>query len=307
MPHGSYLVNLAHGAPDREAQAYDAFLDDLRRCEALGIRLYNFHPGAASTSPLPEAITRLANQLNKALSATSTVTPVLENMAGGGTVIGSRFSDMGAVISQIAPEHRHRIGVCIDTCHTFAAGYDLRTPESFAAVLDDFDEIVGMQYLKGLHLNDSKAPLGAKRDLHQNIGLGFLGLRAFHNVMNEPRFQGLPLILETPIEKPDPDDETGKKTIEDKSVWATEIKMLESLTGMDAEGEVFKKMEEELSAKGATERQKYQEAYDTKLKKEKVKAEKGQKSLLDMIGGKKRKESKKAVESAKSGSSTDED
>lgn len=288
VPHGSYLVNLANADKDKGKQSYDAFLDDLRRCEALGIKYYNFHPGGAGPGPFDEAIKRLAGNLNRALSETSTVVPLLENMAGHGTLIGGRFSDLRDVIAQIKPELKSRIGVCIDTCHSFAAGYDLRTPEAFQKTMQEFDDVVGMQYLKALHLNDSKAPFNSHRDLHQNIGLGFLGLRAFHNVMNEPRFQGLPLILETPCEKPDPKDPSGKKTIEDKSVWAKEIKLLESLIGMDPEGDEFLSLESELSKKGKKERHEMQAKFDEKREKEKKKLakerEKGQKSLSDMFG-----------------------
>lgn len=288
VPHGSYLVNLATADKDKAAQSYNAFIDDLRRCEALGIRYYNFHPGGAGQSPFGEAISRLANNLNRALSETSTVVPLLENMAGHGTLIGGRFSDLGDVISQIKPKYKSRIGVCIDTCHAFAAGYDLRTPEAFKKTMDEFDEAVGFQYLKALHINDSKAPLNSCRDLHQNIGLGFLGLGAFHNVMNEPRFHGLPLILETPCERPDPEDPTGKKKIDDKSVWASEIKLLESLIGMDRESAEFKQLEKELSDKGKQERHEMQAQYERKLEKERKKMnkerDKGQKSLKDMFG-----------------------
>ena len=286
MPHGSYLVNLAQADSSKADQAYSAFLDDLRRCEALGIRLYNFHPGAASGTPLASAISRLAAQLNKALSATTTVIPVLENAAGSGTVIGSTFADLRDIISQIEPAHRDRVGVCIDTCHAFAAGYDLRSPSTYASVWDDFDKTVGLKYLKGLHINDSKAPLNSKRDLHQNIGLGFLGLRAFHHVMNDPRFEGLPLILETPCERADPADPKGKKTLEDKGVWAREIKLLESLVGMDIEGEEFKRLERELSDRGKAERAKLQKQVDEAEKKRSRKAEKGQKSLVGMFTAK---------------------
>lgn len=215
--------------------------------------------------------------------------PVLENMAGSGTVLGSTFASLASIIALIAPEHKSRIGVCLDTCHSFAAGYDLRTPASFKKVLDEFDKVVGMQYLEALHLNDSKTPLGSKRDLHQNIGLGFLGLRAFHNVMNEPRFENLPLILETPCDRPDPNDKTGKKTIEDKSVWAREIKLLESLIGMDAEGKEFKALEMELADKGKSERAKYQDVFDKKVLKERKKTEKGQTTLKGFGSGKRKK------------------
>ncbi len=283
LPHGSYLVNLAQEDPERANQAYSAFIDDLRRCERLGIKLYNFHPGASSSSPLPDAIKRIANQLNTALASTTTVIPLLENMAGSGTVIGSRFSDLRDIIAHIKPEFKSRIGVCVDTCHAFAAGYDLRSLETFKQVLKNFDEVVGIQYLKALHLNDSKAPLGSKKDLHQNIGLGFLGLRAFHNVMNEPRFENLPLILETPCEKLDPDDPTGKKTVEDKGVWAREIKLLEGLIGMDVDGPEFRRLEEELSETGRGEREKMLKSIEIREQKARKKLEKGQKTLVDMM------------------------
>lgn len=313
VPHGSYLVNLATADKDKSKQSFDAFIDDLRRCESLGIKYYNFHPGGAGTGPFDEAITRLAENLNRALSETSTVVPLLENMAGHGTLIGGRFSDLRDVIAQIKPEFKSRIGVCIDTCHAFAAGYDLRTPEAFHKTMQEFDDVVGMQYLKALHLNDSKAPFNSHRDLHQNIGLGFLGLRAFHNVMNEPRFHGLPLILETPSERPDPRDPTGKKTIEDKSIWAREIKLLEDMIGMDPESQDFRSLEEELSNKGKKERQEMQAQFDKKQEKEKKKLakerEKGQRSLSDMFakgsGQAKKKQTARSTKKSKRGGESD--
>ena len=294
MPHGSYLVNLAQLEKDKAKQAYDFFIGDLKRCEALGITLYNFHPGASGKgNPTAEAIQRLAKQLNRALSETSTVIPVLENMAGSGSVIGSRFEDLRDIIALIEPEHKSRIGVCIDTCHAFAAGYDLRSPEAFKRTMQEFDDIVGVKYLKGLHINDSKAPFDSKKDLHQNIGLGFLGLRAFHNVMNETRFQDLPLILETPWSRPDPSDPTGKKQIEDQENWAREIKLLEILVGMDPEGDEFKRLETDLSERGRAEREKMQSSIENRNAKAKRKLEKGQRTLGDMFG----KKGKKNVES----------
>ena len=290
LPHGSYLVNLAQVEQDRATQAYDHFIGDLKRCEALGIKLYNFHPGAAGKgNPTPQAISRISAQLNRALAETTTVTPVLENMAGSGSVIGSRFNDLRDIIAQIKPEFKSRIGVCIDTCHAFAAGYDIRLPETFNRVMQEFDEVVGFKYLKGLHLNDSKAPFNSKKDLHQNIGLGFLGLRAFHNVMNEPRFHNMPLILETPCDKVDPSDPTGKKIIEDKGIWAREIKLLESLINMDPESAKFKNLEAELSEKGKASREKMLQTLAVRDEKAKKRLEKGQKSLINMMGKKKMK------------------
>ena len=209
-------------------------------------------------------------------------------MATGGNIIGSTFEDLRDIIAQV--EDKTRIGVCLDTCHVFAAGYDLRTPTAFRKTFDEFDKIIGMKYLRALHLNDSKAPFGSHRDLHQNIGLGFLGLRAFHNVMNEPRLEGLPMVLETPIDRKDP--ETGKD-VEDKSIWAKEIKMLEGLIGMDAEGDEFKALEKELADQGAEERKKQQEVFERKLEKDRKVLEKGQTKLS--FGAKKKKKVKEEI------------
>ena len=248
-----------------------------------GIKLYNFHPGSTGGHPRPSAIARIAKALNRAHAATRTVIPVLETMAGGGNVIGSTFEDLRDIIALV--DDKERVGVCLDTCHVHAAGYDLRKPIAFKKTLDDFDKIVGMKYLCALHLNDSKAPFRSHRDLHQNIGLGFLGLRAFHNVMNEPRFEGLPMVLETPIDHKD--EETGKD-VEDKGVWAREIKMLEGLIGVDAEGDEFKTLEKELADKGAEERSKYQEQFERKAEKDKQALGKGQMKL--QFGKKQNKE-----------------
>lgn len=287
LPHGSYLVNLAQEDAEKATQAYNAFLDDLIRCELLGIRLYNFHPGWTGSHPRPSAIARIAKALNRAHAATKTVTPVLETMAGGGNVIGSTFEDLRDIIALV--DDKKRIGVCIDTCHVHAAGYDLRDPTAFKKTLDDFDQIVGLKFLCALHLNDSKAPFSSHRDLHQNIGLGFLGLRAFHNIMNEPRLEGLPMVLETPIDRKD--EETGKD-VEDKRVWAREIKMLEALIGVDADGDEFKGLEKELADRGAEEKAKYQEQFERKVEKDKKALEKGQTKLQFGNTKKKKKEKK---------------
>ena len=273
MPHGSYLVNLAHVDPVRTKQAYDSFVDDLKRCETLGIKLYNFHPGVANSTTRDKAISHLAENLNQAHAQTSTVVTVLENMAAGGNVLGSSFEDLRDIINETTD--KSRVGVCLDTCHAFAAGYDLRTPEAFSATMDEFDRIVGIEYLRAVHVNDSKAPFASHRDLHANIGTGFLGLRAFHNLVNDARFEGLPLILETPVEVKDADgvvmkDEKGKVR-EDKMIWAAEIKLLESLVGMDVEGEEFKRSEAELARKGRPERERLEEQIGKKVEKEAAK------------------------------------
>ncbi|KAH8159604.1 hypothetical protein CIB48_g8644 [Xylaria polymorpha] len=266
LPHGSYLVNLAQAEKEKAAQAYDGFLDDLQRCESLGIKLYNFHPGNTNGDAREAAIGRIAAQLNKAHKATSTVVTVLENMAGQGNVIGSTFEDLRDIIALV--DDKTRVGVCIDTCHAFAAGYDLRSPEAFAATMSKFDEVVGASYLRALHLNDSKAPFASHRDLHANIGTGFLGLRAFHNVVNYDSLAGLPMVLETPIDRPGPDG----KSVEDKQIWADEIKLLESLIDMDASSAEFTALEEKLHAQGASERAKIQDQVDRKSAKDSKKA-----------------------------------
>ncbi|KLJ12806.1 AP endonuclease 1 [Blastomyces silverae] len=319
LPHGSYLVNLAQEDPTKAKQAYNSFLDDLKRCEELGIKLYNFHPGATNQTTLESSLSRLAQALISALKATTTVVPVLETMCGHGTTIGGSLSHFKALLALIPDTYRSRIGICVDTCHSFAAGYDLRSPSSWNNFMEEFDKEVGLQYLRAFHLNDSKTPLGSRRDLHANIGTGFLGLRAFHNLMNDKRLEGIPMILETPIDRPakpdaetatgQPDDEYGvckddhstetttkkknsgakkgpaKKAkpgkpvmIEDKSVWAKEIKLLESLIGMDTESEEFLRLEAELAEQGKEEREKHQAMFDKKRDKEAK-----QKDLRDMF------------------------
>ncbi|KAI1661495.1 AP endonuclease [Daldinia decipiens] len=261
LPHGSYLVNLAQAKEEKADQAYSSFLDDLKRCESLGIKLYNFHPGNTNGNSRSEAIGRIATQLNKAHKATSTVITVLENMAGQGNVIGCKFEDLRDIIELV--EDKSRVG-----CHAFAAGYDLRAPEAFEDTMSKFNSIVGAEYLKAFHINDSKAPFDSHRDLHANIGTGFLGLRAFHNVMNHDAFQGMPMVLETPIDRKGPDG----KTVEDKQIWADEIKLLESLIGMDPESDEFKALDKRLQAKGASERSKIQDQVDRKSVKDTKKA-----------------------------------
>ncbi|KAL4948755.1 xylose isomerase-like protein [Aspergillus filifer] len=311
LPHGSYLVNLAQEDKAKAKQAYDAFLDDLRRCEALGIQLYNFHPGSANKTPFPSALSRLAKALTNALSETSTVVPVLETMCGHGSTIGGSLSEFRDLLALIPKEHHHRIGICIDTCHSFAAGYDLVTPTGFKAFMQEFEDLIGIKHLRALHLNDSKAPGGSKRDLHANIGTGFLGLRAFHNVMNEPRFEGIPMILETPIDrvpaatngtKAEPaedveeaeetdasDDEikpkkkpaskanskpksrAAAKAVSNFSIWANEIALLESLIGMDPDSKEFKDLEAKLSEEGRATREKHMDQYLRKQEAEEKK------------------------------------
>jgi AP endonuclease-1 len=273
VPHGSYLVNMAHTDKDRTEQAYTSYLDDLKRCEKLGISLYNIHPGNTVSNDRAEAIAHLAKNINRAHSETSTVITLLENMAAGGNVLGSTFEDLRDIIGLVSD--KARIGVCIDTCHAFAGGYDLRTPAAFKETFKRFDDIVGFKYLRAMHINDSKAPFDSHRDLHANIGTGFLGLRTFHNLVNDSRFEGIPLVLETPITVTDDDgvvlkDEKGKEK-EDKQIWANEIKLLENLVGIDTESEEFLTLEKQLARKGEPERNRLMEQQDRKREKEEKK------------------------------------
>ncbi|KAL7275823.1 DNA-(apurinic or apyrimidinic site) lyase [Rhizina undulata] len=260
LPHGSYLINLAQIDKDKAEQAYECFVDDLKRCEKLGIGLYNFHPGSTLGHPRKEALSRIATALNKAHKETTFVRTVLENMAGAGNVIGGDFEDLRDIIEQV--EDKSRVGVCLDTCHLFAAGHDIRTESSFAKVMSNFDRIIGSSYLCALHLNDSKAQLGAKRDLHQNIGKGFLGLEPFRIIMNDKRFEGMPMVLETPTE-------------DDGQVWAAEIKLLEGLIGKGPDDEEFIRDRERLAKSGAAERKTMDEKLDKKGGKAAVQKGKG--------------------------------
>lgn len=264
LPHGSYLVNLAHPDAERKKQAYDSFLNDLVRCNKLGIRLYNFHPGNANATTREEGIKLIAENLNRAHAdpGTGSVITVLETMASLGNTIGGTFEDIAAIISYV--EKKDRVGVCLDTCHVFAAGYDLRSPETYAVVMGKFDEVIGLKYLMALHVNDSKAPLASYRDLHARIGTGYLGLRAFHNLVNDTRLHGLPMVLETPV---DSVDANGKK-FEDKSIWAREIKMLEKLVGMDVESSEFKDLEKSLYGQGEGERERIGDQVERKKVKD---------------------------------------
>ncbi|KAK0618157.1 xylose isomerase-like protein [Bombardia bombarda] len=283
LPHGSYLVNLAQADKTKADQAYENFIDDLQRCEALGIRLYNFHPGSTGGETMAAATGRIAAQLNRAHKATKSVITVIENMCGSGNVVGSRFEDLRDIIRLV--DDKSRVGVCIDTCHAFAAGYDLRSPEAFAETVAKFDEIVGLKYLKAFHLNDSKAPFASHRDLHANIGTGFLGLRAFHSIVNHEAFQDLPMVLETPIDEKGPDG----KSVENKQIWADEIKLLESLIGADAGSAEFKAQAVELQAKGAAERAKVQDQVDKKAVKDAKKGTKKAKAAAPKKGGRAKK------------------
>ncbi|KZV84147.1 AP endonuclease [Exidia glandulosa HHB12029] len=218
LPHGSYLLNLGNPSLAKRQQSYDCFLDDLKRAEQLGLQLYNFHPGSTTGGcTKEESIGWIAENVNRALKETSGVTIVLENMAGQGNVIGSTFEDLRDIIALV--EDKNRVGVCLDTCHMFAAGYDIRTKDAWEKTMASFDAIVGTRYLKAMHLNDSMGEVGCKKDRHDNLGRGKLGLKAFEHIVRDPRTQGIPLVLETPC-----DDE-----VDLGSVWRVEVGVLNEL------------------------------------------------------------------------------
>lgn len=273
LPHGSYLINLGNPDAAKRAQAQESFEDDLKRCEQLGVGLYNLHPGSAVGGADKRAtIEHIASGINKGIGATKFVKVVLENMAGHGHIIGSDLQDLADIIELVTD--KSRVGVCIDTCHAFAAGYDIRDKETFDAFWAKYDNIVGYKYLSGLHVNDSKAPLGSKRDLHQNIGLGFLGLETFRLLMNKEEIQGLPMILETPVE-----DEAKVAKGLAPDIRGDEIKLLEWLIGKEADDAEVLERSAELQKKGEKERKEHQDKFDKKKDKEETAA----------AGGKKRK------------------
>ncbi|CCE64141.1 hypothetical protein TPHA_0G03000 [Tetrapisispora phaffii CBS 4417] len=219
LPHGQYFINLANPEVEKAEKSYDSLIDDLKRAEQLGIGLYNLHPGSSLKGDHTVQLKQLADYLNKAIKETKFVKIVLENMAGTGNLVGSDLHDLRTVIDMI--EDQSRIGVCIDTCHTFAAGYDISNKESFDEFWKMFDDVVGYKYLSSIHLNDSKAPLGANRDLHEKIGEGFLGLEVFRLIAHNENLRGIPVVLETPQ-----DDDTG---------YGHEIDTLEWLETIDDE------------------------------------------------------------------------
>jgi deoxyribonuclease IV len=199
LPHDSYLINL--GNPDKDAllKSRTAFVDEMERCSQLGLDRLNFHPGSHLNQISEEGCLKLiAESVNIALDETAGVIAVLENTAGQGTNLGYKFEHLKYIIDLV--EDKSRVGVCIDTCHSYTAGYDVKTPEGFAATFLHFDEVVGFKYLKGMHINDSKKDFGTRVDRHESMGMGYLGLGLFDMVVNDPRFDDMPLILETPDE-----------------------------------------------------------------------------------------------------------
>ncbi|MEJ2452995.1 MAG: deoxyribonuclease IV [Candidatus Thiodiazotropha sp.] len=209
LPHDSYLINLGHPEAEGLEKSRNAFLEEMQRCQQLGLQLLNFHPGATLRKiDESESLRRVADSINWVLERTAGVTAVIENTAGQGSTLGYRFEHLAEIIEQV--EDKSRVGVCLDTCHTFVAGYDLRTAEACDETFAQFDQIVGFDFLRGMHLNDSKPDLGARVDRHHSLGQGKLGWEVFRYIMRDSRFDDIPMVLETI----------------DETLWAEEISAL---------------------------------------------------------------------------------
>lgn len=199
LPHAGYLINLANPDPEMHAKSMTSFLDELHRCEALGLNRLNLHPGShLKKLSVEAACDRVAESINTALAETQGVTIVIENTAGQGAYLGSQPEELGRILAGV--NDKRRFGICLDTAHTFAAGFDIRTPDGLNRFLDQIDSAVGLNYLRGMHINDSKGALGSHLDRHEVLGKGFLGWELFETIARDPRFDGVPLILETPDE-----------------------------------------------------------------------------------------------------------
>lgn len=213
LPHDNFLINL--GSPDKQklAMSLQSFEDEMRRCYLLGLDKLNFHPGShLNQLSEEECLDRIADSINRCLEKTKGVAAVIENTAGQGSNLGYSFAHIARIIDRV--EDKERVGVCIDTCHAFSAGYDLASESGYEKTWKEFDEIIGFKYLRGMHLNDDKRELGSRIDRHELIGEGTLGRDFFTRLMQDPRFDNIPLILETP----------------DETIWAKEIEWLYSRT-----------------------------------------------------------------------------
>lgn len=210
LPHDSYLINLGHPEEEGLEKSRAAFLDEMQRCEQLGLKLLNFHPGShLNKISIEDCLALIAESINLTLEKTKGVTAVIENTAGQGSNLGSEFWQLRYIIDRV--NDKSRVGICLDTCHTYTAGYDI--VNDYDKVFDEFEKEVGFEYLRGMHLNDSKKELGSHVDRHDNIGQGLIGSAFFERLMKDSRFDNMPLILETP----------------DESKWAEEIAWLRSV------------------------------------------------------------------------------
>lgn len=211
LPHDSYLINLAHPEEEPLTKSRTAFIDEMTRCQQLGLKLLNFHPGSTLKKISEEdALSRIAESINIALQRTVGVTAVIENTAGQGSYLGHRFEHLATIIEQV--DDKSRVGVCIDTCHAFSAGYDLSSAEASEKTWAEFGTVVGFNYLRGMHLNDDMKALSSRVDRHAPLGDGTIGLECFKYIASDSRFDNIPLILETP----------------EPERWREEIEMLRS-------------------------------------------------------------------------------
>lgn len=214
LAHDSYLINLGHPEEEKLQKSRDAFVDEMKRCQLLGLDRLNFHPGShLKKIDIDACLARIAESINIALNETEGVIAVIENTAGQGSNLGFEFEQIAAIIDQV--EDKSRVGVCFDTCHGFTAGYDMRTKEACDETFAKFEEIIGFNYLKGMHINDSKPDLGSRVDRHESLGKGKLGWPVFEYIMGDDRFNGIPLCLETI----------------DDTLWPEEIAELKRLAG----------------------------------------------------------------------------
>lgn len=212
LPHNSYLINLGHPDAEKRKKSINAFIDEIQRANLLGLKMINFHPGSHLREISEnECLENISNSINFIIANTSDVKLVIENTAGQGSNLGYKLEHLAYLIDKT--QNKQRVGVCIDTCHFFAGGYDLRSKESYKKTMSEFDKLVGYKYLSGMHLNDSKNSLGVKKDRHESIGKGTLGLEAFENIMRDENIDEIPLILETI----------------NPEIWADEIKLLRQM------------------------------------------------------------------------------
>ena len=215
LPHDSYLINLGHPEDEGLQKSRESFFEEMQRCELLGLDRLNFHPGShLKKISEEESLERIAESINMALERTQGVTAVLENTAGQGSNLGFKFEHLAYIIDRV--KDKNRVGVCLDTCHSFAAGYDLRTKEACDATFAEFDRIVGFNYLRGMHLNDAMKPLGSRVDRHAPLGDGEIGWECFKYIAKDSRFDNIPLVLETP----------------DEARWAEEIAKLKEFANL---------------------------------------------------------------------------
>lgn len=209
LPHDSYLINLGHPEKESLEKSRMAFLDEMIRCEQLGLKMLNFHPGShLKLISVDQCLALIAESINITLDKTKGVTAVIENTAGQGSNVGFSFMHIAQIIDKV--EDKSRVGVCLDTCHTYSAGYDLKTEAGYQATFKEFDDVIGLPFLKAIHLNDTKKEFASRVDRHETLGNGFLGMEFFERIMKDERLDNIPFILETP----------------DESRWAEEIEIL---------------------------------------------------------------------------------